>query len=206
MRMVRLGVQTGNLFRQSFCELLLFAADVSRRSRYAPEYNIAVNFKLRDFRPEDLETLWKIDQRCFAEGISYSKVELKTYIERRGSLTLVAESSDRGAVGFIVFEGSQRGIGHIITIDVLPEARRFGVGSKLLNTAEQRLRAENCHALFLETAVDNKPALAFYKRHGYFLVKTHPRYYGNGLDAFVLKKELTSETKLKAGRPRSIND
>ena len=33
-------------------------------------------------------------------------------------------------------------------------------------------------------------ALAFYKRHEYSVVKTIPRYYSNGVDAFVLEKEL----------------
>ena len=153
-----------------------------------------MNFALRDFATSDLDTLWGIDQQCFVEGISYSRIELETYIDRRGSFTLVAEQDPGGpVVGFIVAESSKRGSGHIITIDVVPEARRFGVGSRLLAAAEARLRAAHCYAVFLETAVDNKPALAFYKRHDYFLVKTHPRYYGNGLDAFVLKKELPAQ-------------
>ena len=42
----------------------------------------------------------------------------------------------------------------------------------------------------LETAVDNLPALSFYKRHGYAVVKTWPRYYSNGVDALVMRKEL----------------
>jgi ribosomal protein S18 acetylase RimI-like enzyme len=42
----------------------------------------------------------------------------------------------------------------------------------------------------LETAVDNLPALTFYKRHGYDIVKTMPRYYSNGVDAFSLEKAL----------------
>jgi [ribosomal protein S18]-alanine N-acetyltransferase len=154
-----------------------------------------VDFTLRDFRPSDLETLWKIDQQCFVPGISYSLVELKTYIERRDSFTIVAESA-ASRVGFIVFESSKRRSGHIITIDVVPDARRAGVGSKLLETAEARLCAAHCRAVFLETAVDNRPALAFYKRHNYFLVKTHPRYYGNGLDAFVLRKELPASAPI----------
>ncbi len=45
--------------------------------------------------------------------------------------------------------------------------------------------------VLLETAVDNEGALAFYKRHGYFLVKIVPRYYSTG-DAFILKKDLLS--------------
>jgi ribosomal protein S18 acetylase RimI-like enzyme len=32
--------------------------------------------------------------------------------------------------------------------------------------------------------------LLFYKRHGYEVVKTIPRYYSNGVDALVLRKEL----------------
>jgi ribosomal protein S18 acetylase RimI-like enzyme len=52
------------------------------------------------------------------------------------------------------------------------------------------LRAAACRSVVLETAVDNAAALAFYKRHHYSVVKTMPRYYSNGVDAFVLEKEL----------------
>ena len=44
----------------------------------------------------------------------------------------------------------------------------------------------------LETAVDNVAALSFYKRHGYSVVRTWPRYYSNGVDALVMRKELTA--------------
>jgi ribosomal protein S18 acetylase RimI-like enzyme len=93
--------------------------------------------------------------------------------------------------GFIVAEAN-RGSGHIITVDVIAAARRSGVGSLLLLAAEDRLRAGRCHSVELETAVDNVSALAFYKRHGYSVVKTFPRYYSNGVDALVLQKNLGS--------------
>jgi len=166
-----------------------------------------VKFTLREFRREDFEILWRIDQQCFPPGIAYSRLELATYIRRKGSFTLVAEAvpakneapaNDRGAddagrpriAGFIVAETDRRGIGHIISIDVLAASRRSGVGSQLLSAAEDRLRAIPCPNIVLETAVDNASALAFYKRHGYDVVKIIPHYYSNGVDAFVLEKEL----------------
>ena len=166
-----------------------------------------MEFALRDFRPEDFEILWSIDQQCFAPGIAYSRRELSIYIHRRGSFTVVAEghsqqgsteviaNHDSRIVGFIVAEANRRGIGHIISIDVLPGARRFGVGSKLLAVAEDRLRSDGCRAVVLETAVENISALSFYKHHLYHVVKAVPRYYSNGTDALVLEKELAVQTK-----------
>jgi [ribosomal protein S18]-alanine N-acetyltransferase len=147
------------------------------------------HFNIRDFRPEDFETLWNIDQKCFPSGIAYSREELGYYIRKRGAITLVAENPEgQEPAGFIVAHGGATG--HIITIDVLENARRFGVGSLLLGGAEKRLREAGSHAVGLETAVDNIGALAFYKRHGYDVIRTWPRYYSNGVDALVLKKEL----------------
>ncbi len=172
----------------------------------ASYYNGCVDFKIRQSRREDFDTLWRIDKECFPPGISYSRLELAVYMRRPRSFTLLAEAaatnskksaangslvadSPVGIVGFIVAAANRRG-GHIITIDVLPTARRFGVGSTLLSAAEKHLRAAPCYAVELETAVDNLAALAFYKRHSYDLINTIPGYYSNGVDALVLRKVL----------------
>lgn len=165
-----------------------------KRHNISARYNVAVPFVIRDFRLEDFETLWRVDQECFPPGISYSRQELKSYVRRQGSSTLVATDDDltgpgHGKIaGFIV--AHHGATGHIITIDVLAAARRSGVGSLLLRAAEDRLRAAGSHSVELETAVDNAAALAFYKRHGYSVVRTWPRYYSNGVDALVLTKPL----------------
>lgn len=158
-----------------------------------------MDFSLRDAHPTDFESLWRIDQQCFAPGIAYSQPELSTYMRLAGSFTLVAESDSNptSILGFLVAIVKRAGLGHIITIDVLPEARRSGVGSKLLSSAESRLRAAGCSVVKLETAVNNTSALSFYKRHGYFLFKTLPRYYPDGLDALALKKDLHSAATAK---------
>jgi ribosomal protein S18 acetylase RimI-like enzyme len=175
-------------------------------------YNGGVEFVLREFRREDFDSLWRIDQECFAPAIAYSRQELAAYLRLRGAFTVVAEpvrdkrkrpEIDPALVqavplrilGFIVAQANRRGVGHILTIDVPPAHRRSGIGSQLLGMAEDRLRAAPCHTVVLETAVDNADALAFYKRHQYSVVKTIPRYYSNGVDAFVLEKQLHSGSR-----------
>jgi ribosomal-protein-alanine N-acetyltransferase len=176
-------------------------------SRPTPRYNGGVPFVIRDFQALDFDTLWRIDQTCFARGIAYTREELRFYMRRPAAFTLIAASETSrdpadsapaktaplpgGAIaGFIVAEAAARARGHIITIDVIAAARRFGVGSLLLRSAEDRLITTGCRSVELETAVDNLSALSFYKRHGYSVIKTFPRYYSNGVDALVLEKTL----------------
>jgi [ribosomal protein S18]-alanine N-acetyltransferase len=155
-----------------------------------PAYNAAVPITIRDFKPQDFEVLWSLDQECFPAGISYSRRELENYMQHRGTFTLVAENTDGDIiVGFLVAYGGTTG--HIVTIDVSPRTQRTGVGTLLLRAAEERLLADGSKTVGLETAVDNKGALSFYKRHGYKVIRTWPRYYPNGVDALVMTKKLT---------------
>lgn len=168
----------------------------------AYRYNGQVDFTLRDYRPEDFEALWSIDQECFPPGIAYSKRELAIYIRRRGSFTIVAVpagTQPSPIAGFIVAEAN-RGMGHIISIDVLPFSRRLGLGSTLLETAENRLAALQCRNVVLETAVDNQAALGFYKRHQYSVLRVSPRYYSNGVDALVMGKSLHAQNDVPVAK------
>ena len=149
-----------------------------------------MQFTIRDYLPEDFQKLWEIDQLCFAPGIAYSRYELGVYVRRRNAFTRVAEDSGGKIIGFLVADLSRKRVGHIITIDVLADARKSGVGSSLLQVAEERLSALSCRVVYLETAVDNAPANSFYKRHGYHVTETVPRYYSNGVDALVFAKNL----------------
>ena len=144
-----------------------------------------------------------MDQICFDPQLAYSRPELATYMGRAGAFTLVAESESevveageqgpvpKKIVGFIVAEARRR-TGHIVTIDVLPEIRRAGVGSSLLVAAEDRLRQAGANVVELETAVDNAAAILFYKRKEYFVEKTVRGYYSNHLDALVMRKDLVA--------------
>jgi [ribosomal protein S18]-alanine N-acetyltransferase len=156
-----------------------------------------VSFRIRQFEKADFDTLWRIDQACFDPQLAYSRPELAFYMRRPGSFTLVAEGDEvRGIdsapspiLGFIVAE-TRRKTGHIITIDVVAEARREGVGSALLSAAETQLVQAGALAVALETPVNNDTAIRFYKREGYFVEKTVAGYYSGRLDALVMTKEL----------------
>jgi len=148
---------------------------------------------IRESRPEEFDELWRIDQRCFTFGIAYSRQELAQYMGICGAFTLVAEAVEKdsaGIAGFVLATPDRRGTGHIITIDVLAEARHRGLGSQLLEAAEARLGQHGCTRVLLEVAVDNAAAIAFYKRHRYAVLKTLPRYYLGTLDALLMGKVL----------------
>jgi ribosomal-protein-alanine N-acetyltransferase len=152
-----------------------------------------VPFSIRDYKVEDFGRLYAIDQECFPPGIAYSRNELHHYMKLRGAFTLVAENKKNEIGGFIVAQRHPKGMGHVVTIDTVKAHRRGGLGTLLMSEAEARLKAAGCDAIFLETAVDNMAAIRFYKRLGYFVLKTLPRYYPNNLDAFMMAKRLTAE-------------
>lgn len=147
-----------------------------------------MSFRIRQFEKNDFDTLWRIDQACFDPQLAYSRPEMAFYIRRPGAFTLVADA-EAGMLGFVVAE-TRRKSGHIITIDVVAEARRLGVGSALLRAAEERLTEAGAVAVALETPVNNEAAIRFYKQQGYFVEKTVAGYYSGQLDALVMTKEL----------------
>ena len=93
--------------------------------------------------------------------------------------------------GFVIAHPVRRKYGRILTLDILPQARRFGLATQLMNAAEERLRALGCGEVYLETAVDNEAALRLYRKLGYEILRTLPEYYSShALDAFQMGKRL----------------
>ena len=144
--------------------------------------------QLRPYRPSDFETLYRIDQVCFPEGIAYGRFEMKVYLRADGSHCLIAEAAGQIA-GFILAELAPDE-GHIITLDVLEKYRRQGIGSLLLAAAEKEAVSRGGTRMVLETATTNKAAIALWRKHGYRQLATIESYYGPGRDAFRMSKDL----------------
>jgi ribosomal-protein-alanine N-acetyltransferase len=157
-----------------------------------------VLFTLRDYHPADFQRLWQIDQLCFPPGIAFTQMDLTGFVSRRNAITLVAEfaSPADGAdpratiAGFVVAQPGRK-IGRVLTLDIVPEARRSGLGFRLLQECERRLRARGCSQVYLETAVNNEAAVKLYQKLGYNTLRVLPDYYpSHSLDALLMGKHL----------------
>lgn len=147
--------------------------------------------QLRDYRPEDFDAICQIDRLCFEPGISYDPEEVEGWLGQRGSFVLVAEDGAQARLaGFVLARRTSARLGHIITIDVLPEYRRSGIGKDLMQQAEHRLQAMGVRRIRLEVSVENQAALRFYEKLGYQLAGRIPRYYLDRIDAWAMQREL----------------
>lgn len=157
--------------------------------------------KIRPYRLSDLETLYKIDQECFAPGISYSREELARFIHRRNTRAWVAESEGK-IRGFVVADLEPQKVGHIVTIDVIHSGRRSGIGKALMETVEAWGEQQGLRLIYLETADDNAIAHRFYAGRSYLKVKEIRNYYPNGRTAWVMVKWLNGRqgSQLKGRR------
>jgi ribosomal-protein-alanine N-acetyltransferase len=92
--------------------------------------------------------------------------------------------------GFLIAHPVRGKAGRILTLDIIPEARRMGLATLLMDECEHRLRGFGCKEIYLETAVNNEPALRLYRKLSYQLLRTLPDYYARSLDAFLMGKPL----------------
>jgi len=149
---------------------------------------------LRKYHPADYERLLEIDQACFMEGIAYSEEEMRYFLAMPTAVVLVGMQNE-SIQGFIIADRfrprrASRSMGRIITIDVAPPAQHSGLGTLLMTSAEEELKTADCDYVSLEVAVDNAQALAFYKKLGYSVLKTLPRYYLDSIDGLLMGKKL----------------
>lgn len=151
-----------------------------------------MEFTLRDYSHADFETLYEIDQACYVRGIAYSRRMLRWFLGQRGAFCLVAQATgtaEPAILGFLIADrhGEE---GYIVTIDVLAEHRRFGVGTALLDETERRLAKMGVRYVGLQTATNNKAGVAFWQRHGYRSTGVVRGYYLGRIDAYEMIKEL----------------
>ena len=150
---------------------------------------------LREATLDDLDWIAEQEVVIFGQGawsldsIAADLAAPKGDVHRWPRRYVVAEADGR-PVGYAVF-GFESDAFSLLNLAVVPEARRAGVGAFLLDQFFSEARALRISDVWLEVAVDNAPALALYRGHGFEDVRIRRRYYQPGdVDAIVMRRLL----------------
>jgi len=158
--------------------------------------NNTKNFIIREFTSEDLDTVIWINRTVLPEN--YPSFFFKMHHERYPKAFLVAVINDK-IVGYVMcrvekgrlyIKKDEEGLlGHVISLAVINEVRRQGIGKSLMINAMNNLyKYYNVDEYYLEVRISNNPAIALYKKLGFQIIKTIKGYYLDGEDAYVMAR------------------
>ncbi len=158
-------------------------------------------YLLRPFRPDDLSAVVEINRVCLPENYS-AYFFMEVYKSCPGAF-IVAERDNR-VVGYIMcrlefgFSDLRRfrmvRKGHVVSVAVLPDFRRRGIGRELVVSAMKALELHGGEECFLEVRTANEEAVKLYKDMGFDTVRTVSHYYHDGADAFLMSVRLPYTT------------
>jgi len=83
--------------------------------------------------------------------------------------------------------------GHVVSVAVLPQNRRKGVGEALIKEAIQGMQLYHAKQCFLEVRITNVPAVNLYKKLNFQVTRTIRGYYADGEDAYLMSCEFKSK-------------
>ena len=149
---------------------------------------------IRKFRPDDLESIVKIERESFKTpwpGVMFERV----YRMYPDGFKVATKNSE--VVGYAVARVELRGeektrqVGHLMDLAVKKENRRRGIGSSLLETIESYLGENGVKELFLEVRTDNRGAIEFYNKQQIKKIGRVRGYYPDDTDAYIMKKDIS---------------
>jgi ribosomal-protein-alanine N-acetyltransferase len=157
-----------------------------------------MTFTLRPFESSDLEQVLHINRMCLPEN--YTGFFFLDLHRRFPETFLVAE--DNGTVIGYIMCRIETGLpnfkiigitkkGHVISIAVLPQNQRQGVGRALIQEAMDAMLRYKAKECVLEVRASNTAAVNLYKKLGFEIIRTLHGYYADGEDAYLMAKKLS---------------
>ncbi|MFN4204578.1 MAG: ribosomal protein S18-alanine N-acetyltransferase [Tabrizicola sp.] len=136
--------------------------------------------------PADLAALHR---RCFSVPRPWTEAEFAAFLADPLCFLLV-----EGDAGFLLAR-AVADEAELLTIAVAPEARRLGLGRRLVARFLYQARLRVALRALLEVAADNAAAIALYESSGFCPAGTRKGYYrtdsGERIDALVMARDLT---------------
>jgi len=168
-------------------------SNVSTSARCCSYIGAIMDITYREAMPLDLPVLVSMERTLFADSpwsMGQFREEFSGIPKTR--YFLVALDSDKQIVGYAGVMVVASGVdADVLTVAVLPEARRQGIARHFMDSLEKWSLMRVAPSMILEVGVKNSSAIALYESLGYSIINTRKNYYGPGLDAHVMKKELS---------------
>ncbi len=144
--------------------------------------------RLIEATPAMAGLLSELHARVFPSHQAWDASFIARILDLPGNMGLLAEQEDRAA-GFILYSLAADE-GEILTVAVLPERRRRGIGRRLLGAAMAELGMRGVQRIFLDVDARNHAAVALYRQAGFARVGLRKGYYrqpdGSRRDALML--------------------
>ncbi len=146
----------------------------------------------RDAMALDLPVLVSMEKILFADSpwsMGQFKEEFKG-VPRTHFFTVAVDGNNQ-IIGYAAVMVAAPGVeADVLTVGVLPEYRKAGIGTAFMEALENWASDKESNAMMLEVGVDNSGAIALYESLGYSKISVRQNYYGAGLDAIVMRKDL----------------
>jgi tRNA threonylcarbamoyl adenosine modification protein YeaZ/ribosomal-protein-alanine acetyltransferase len=152
-------------------------------------YPIPTGIKFRELTALDLVPAAAIEQQIYGKS-AWSLAQFKEeFAKAPKTAHYIAAEYEGELIGYAgIFFISD--VADIHTITVNESHRRKGVGRELLKRLMDWARVKNANAIMLEMRLGNDLARPLYEQNGFYEVSKRENYYGPGLTAVVMRKEL----------------
>jgi ribosomal-protein-alanine N-acetyltransferase len=135
--------------------------------------------------------LSELHKACFAKG--WGPLEFESFFEREGVFAAIVYHKNKTPVGFVLCWLIEDQC-DLLSMGVLGDYRRDGVGLLLLDYALDNARHMGAQAMVLEVNANNGAAQTLYESQGFEKFSVRKGYYtnpdGSRADAIVMKKPL----------------
>ncbi|MDO5683470.1 MAG: ribosomal protein S18-alanine N-acetyltransferase [Propionibacteriaceae bacterium] len=139
----------------------------------------------------DLDAILALEEQGFAARERWSRDSWAGELDADNRTVLVGEVD--GAICGVITVQQVGGVAELNRI-VVDEARwRTGLGRVLLQAGIAAADEEEAEEMLLEVRHDNAPALALYAAFGFTEIARRNNYYGDGVDAVVMRVELEDD-------------
>lgn len=141
----------------------------------------------REATAGDVPALLAIENACFSDP--WGEAAIRSHLSADYTLSLVCEG-EAGVVGCLLLS-CLAPEGEVLSLGVLPEARRLGAGRLLLEKGIELLKSRGACVLYLDVRVSNTPARALYSSLGFREVGRRRDFYvAPREDALLMEREI----------------